>query len=181
MTERPTDTLLLVGKLLARLLQWVCGLAGACVVLLMPVVLLVSQGMLPGFAENSSDTIQASPATVLAIFAMLAAILAALSLFFGKLCAIIVSVGENDPFTPDNATRLNMMAWLFLGANILVLLVGGLRLHLANLLNKGTGNGDRLNFDLYDLDALVVVVVLFILARIFRHGAAMREDLQGTV
>jgi hypothetical protein len=31
------------------------------------------------------------------------------------------------------------------------------------------------------LFGLVVGLVLFILARVFRHGAAMREDLEGTV
>ena len=32
-----------------------------------------------------------------------------------------------------------------------------------------------------DLSGIVLVVVLFILARVFRHGAAMRADLEGTV
>ena len=28
---------------------------------------------------------------------------------------------------------------------------------------------------------ILLVLILFILARVFRHGAAMREDLEGTV
>ena len=31
------------------------------------------------------------------------------------------------------------------------------------------------------MTAWLLVVILFILARVFRHGAAMREDLEGTV
>ena len=31
------------------------------------------------------------------------------------------------------------------------------------------------------LDGILLAVILFILARVFRQGAAMREDLEGTV
>ncbi len=138
--------------------------------------------MLPGFGgANDSDTIEASPLSVVAICATMALILAALFHFFGKLRAVIVSVGEGDPFTPENARRLNAMAWLFLGVKALAVLVGGLRLYLANLMDIDANGGNSLDFSLYDLDAIVIVIVLFILARIFRHGAAMREDLKGTV
>jgi Fe-S cluster assembly ATPase SufC len=32
-----------------------------------------------------------------------------------------------------------------------------------------------------DMTGILLVIILFILARVFRHGAAMREDLEGTV
>ena len=31
------------------------------------------------------------------------------------------------------------------------------------------------------VSVVLMVIVLFILARVFKHGAAMREDLEGTV
>lgn len=182
MSERPEDALLLLGRMIARLLQWVCAIAGGVVCLLIPVAALVSQGMMPGFGgANRSDTIEASPLSVIAIAALLALIFAALSYFFGKLRAIIASVSEGDPFTPENATRLNAMAWLFLGVKVSTMLVAGLRHHLASLMDKGESGGSVLGFGLYDVDAILIVIVLFILARVFRHGAAMREDLEGTV
>jgi len=182
MTERSKDALLLFSKTLAKLLQWACALAGGVVLLLIPSVVLVSQDMMPGFSgANRSATIEASPLSVIAISAMLALILAALFHFFGKLRAIIVSVGEGDPFTPENAKRLDAMAWLFLGAKILTVLVAGLRHHLASLMGTGASGANVLGFSLYDLDAILIVLVLFILARIFGHGAAMRDDLKGTV
>jgi preprotein translocase subunit Sec61beta len=182
MTQSPKDALLPVGKIVARLLQGVCALAGGALLLLIPIVVLLSHNILPGFSgANDSETIKASPLTVVAICATLALILAALFLFFGKLRAIIVSAGEGDPFTPENASHLNAMAWLFLGVKILAMLVVGLRLHLANLMDTDANGGNPLGFGLYDIDAIVIVIVLFILARIFRHGAAMREDLKGTV
>lgn len=182
MTDSPRDSLLRFGKMLARLLQGMCALAGGILLLLVPVVLLRSQGMLPGAGgAGHSDIIGASPLAVVGILAMLALIVAAIFSFFGKLRLIIVSADEGDPFTPENARRLNAMAWLFLGVKLLAALVGGVRLYLANLVATDANGSDSLNFSVYDLDALVIVVVLFILARIFRHGAEMREDLNGTV
>ncbi len=172
MIETRKDSLLLFGRMLSTLLQGLCGLAGAAVLLLIPVVLLISNDMLPGFGgANGSETIKASPLLVIAVFTMLALILVALFYFFGKLRAIILSVSEGDPFTPENAKRINAMAWLFLGVKILALLIGGLRLTLANLLNKDPNGRDSLDFSLYDLDGILIVVVLFILARIFGERA----------
>jgi hypothetical protein len=98
--------------------------------------------------------------------------------FFGKMRAIIESVGEGDPFIPVNAQRLNVMAWLLLTVEILAVLVGAMRVQLAN----STGMAmDSPSYRIYDLDGLLMVITLFILARVFRHGAAMRADLEGTV
>lgn len=182
MTESSKDALLLSGILLTKLLQGASALAGGIVLFLIPVVVLLSHDMLPGLSDASKiDTIEASPVSVVAIFTLLSLILAALFQFFGKLRAIIVSAGEGDPFTPENAKRLNEMAWLFLGVKILFVIVGGLRFHLVNLVDKGADNGNWPDFSIYDLDAVLIVIVLLILARIFRHGAAMRADLKGTV
>lgn len=182
MTENHKVALLHFGQMFAKLLQWGSALAGGIVLLLIPVVILLSQDMLPGIGDGSkSATVEASPLTVVAIFALLVMILAALFHFFGKLRALIVSAGEGDPFTPENAQRLNAMAWLFLGVNVLALLVGALRYRLANLVDEGADGGGYLDVSLYDLDAVLIVIVLFTLARIFRHGTAMREDLRGTV
>lgn len=179
MTESHKDSLLLFGRTLARLLQWGCAIAAGLALLLVPVILLASRRLLPDFGE--SDVIAASPLSAVAIVAMLALILAALSHFFGKLRAIVASTSEGDPFTPENAKRLSAMAWLFLGVKILTVLIVALRHHLAGVIDKGASGDSVLGFSLYDLDALLIVVVLFILARIVRDGAAMRDDLVGTV
>lgn len=182
MTAHAQDTLLSFGATFVRLLQWVCGMGCGLLVFLIPVILLLSQGLLPGVGDGfRSDILAASPLAVVAIFAMLALILAALFRFFGHLRAIIVSAGEGDPFTPRNAERLKTMAWLFLGVKVLSLLVGALRLHLANLVRPEGSGPDSLDFSVYDLNAVIIVLVLFTLARVFRQGAAMREDLNGTV
>jgi len=178
-TESHKDSLLMFGQTVARLLQWGCAIVAGLFLLLVPVVLLASRGVLPGLSE--SDAISASPISAVAIVGMLALILAALSHFFGKLRAIVASASEGDPFTPENAKRLTQMAWLFLGVKLLTVLIVALRRHLAGLIDQGAAGDSVLGFSLYDLDAFLIVVVLFILARIFRHGADMRDDLVGTV
>ena len=43
---------------------------------------------------------------------------------------------------------------------------------------------DKLKIDTdfgFDGGGILLILILFILARVFRHGAAMREDLEGTV
>ena len=32
-----------------------------------------------------------------------------------------------------------------------------------------------------DIEGILLALILFILARVFRHGARMRDDLEGTV
>ena len=179
MNERSKDTLLRFGTVLVRILQGLCALAAGLALLFIPLALLLSQDMLPGFGgEDRIAILDASPFGTVAVLAAMAAGLAALFLFFGKLRAIIATAQEGDPFIPANARRLQAMAWLLIAWEALAVLVGLLRLHLANLVSQ---TEDSLDWSLYDLDGLLIVLILFILARIFRHGAAIREDLEGTV
>jgi hypothetical protein len=175
------DPLLLFGNVLALILQGVCALAGGLFFLLIPIVILLSQDMLTGFvdANDIPMIIEKSPLSVVGIALLIAVSLAALFSFFGKMRAIIRSVGEGDPFNPENARRLNAMAWLLLVHEVVAVLVGGLRVYLANLVDEQGGN--KIDFNLYDLDGILMIITLFILARVFRHGAAMRDDLEGTV
>ena len=179
MTAKTNDALLSFGKVVALILQAMCVLTGAATLLVLAFVVLLSLGMLSGFVNaDDFELIEASPLSVVSILVMLAASVAALFFFFGKMRAIIKSVGEGDPFIAENAQRLNAMAWLLLGVQVLALPIGMLRLYLANLVS---GGGDSLNLSVYDLQGPVMIIVLFILARIFRIGATMREDLEGTV
>ncbi len=180
MTDSPNDVLLRFGKVLALILQGMCALAGGLFLLLVPIVILISQGMLPGlFDANDLPVVAKSPLPGVTLAVLIAVSLAALFFFFAKMRAIIGSVGEGDPFIPENARRLNAMAWLLLVHEVVAVLVGELRVYIANLADAQGGNA--IDYSPYDLDGVLIVIVLFILARVFRHGAAMREDLEGTV
>ena len=179
MTAYRTDTLLLAAKVTALILQGICAVAVVVVLLLIPILLAASQGLLTDlFAPDGVPDVAKEPVMTVILCLLLAAIPTAMFVFFGKMRAIIESVGNGDPFIPANAQRLNVMAWLLLAVEILAVLVGVMRARLAS----ATGMAfDSPSYRIYDLDGLLMVVTLFILARIFRHGAAMREDLEGTV
>ena len=102
-------------------------------------------------------------------------------MFFGKLRAIIATVGEGDPFAPANAQRLSRMAWLMLGVQVLTWPAALFAAELADWASQYEDFTLDLSGDGFDLTGILLVIILFILARVFRHGAAMREDLEGTV
>lgn len=180
MTLAKDDLLLKLGKIIALVLQALCVLGGGVFFLLIVVVALLSQGMLPGLVDaNSLPDAAKYPLLTAVIGVTIMADFAAMFFFFGKMRALIETASKGDPFIPDNARRLNVMAWLLLGSQVLTVLVGELRVFAMSLIDPQSKN--TFDIDPIDLAGFLIVLVLFILARVFRHGAAMREDLEGTV
>ena len=98
--------------------------------------------------------------------------------FFWNLLAITDTVRDGDPFIPDNAARLTRMAWL-----VVAIYVGGFIVAIPGvwIASIAADAGDA-NFDVGgDGSGVILVLVLFVLARVFRKGTEMREDLEGTV
>lgn len=92
-----------------------------------------------------------------------------------QLLAIVASVREGDPFVIGNARRLQAIAWWALAAEALHLLVGVI---------AGLASTPEQAVDLdwsVGVTPWIVVLMLFVLARVFEHGARMRADLEGTV
>ncbi|MEM7781534.1 MAG: DUF2975 domain-containing protein [Pseudomonadota bacterium] len=181
MKDRPNDVLLLAGKVLTILMQGAIAIGGVIVALLIPIVVIFRGDIMQGFIDGSQIDISAFPlAPFVGLLMLILAAVAALFVFFGKLRAIIGTVGEGDPFVPENANRLNLMAWLMLGLQILGIPIMGLVMLIVSWADE-VGNADA-NIDAgVDLTGILMVIILFILARVFKHGAEMREDLEGTV
>ncbi|BCA64148.1 hypothetical protein HMP09_3382 [Sphingomonas sp. HMP9] len=93
---------------------------------------------------------------------------------FTRLIAIVETVRTGDPFVVANADRLQRIGWALFAIQILDLCVGGIVLVL-----------DRLGVDhatwVPGFTGWIGVVMIFVLARVFRLGAAMRDDLAMTV
>lgn len=176
------DLLLLAGKILTIFLQAAMAFGAAVLIIMLPFVTIFSGDLAEGFADGSKIPVQDIPTFPFAgVILVGLGILVALFVFFGKLRAIIATVGEGDPFAPANADRLNMMAWLMLLTQLLTLPLAILVPYLvawADSVETVTFHGEVGGFD---VNSILLVIILFILARVFRHGAAMREDLEGTV
>lgn len=104
--------------------------------------------------------------------------LAALSLVGSSvlsLLGMIGSVDRGDTFEGSNADRLENIANNVLGLQLLG--------WIATLVGAPIG-GDINGFDIglkLSPGGVAVVLLLFILARVFRQGTIMRDDLEGTV
>lgn len=181
MKEQFNDPLLLAGKVLTILLQGFLALGGAVLTLMIPVVIIFQDDITSEFAEEFADAAATFPTMpMVGLFLLAIAACAMAFFFFGKLRAIIGTVAERDPFAPENANRLNAMAWLMLAIQVIAIPIGGLALLVGKWTNE-VGTEDVTVDAGIDLTGILIVVILFILARVFKHGAAMREDLEGTV
>jgi hypothetical protein len=119
----------------------------------------------------------------IAIVAMLVLAWLTLSLcmlFVRQLRGVIDSVGRGDPFEPANGIRLTWMAWYALGVQACQFAIGPLLVTYGRYASSLGGDGFTAGSDA-SLTALALAVTLFILARVFRKGTEMREDLEGTV
>ncbi|HET6604661.1 MAG TPA: DUF2975 domain-containing protein [Xanthomonadaceae bacterium] len=88
-----------------------------------------------------------------------------------RLLAIVDTVRVGDPFILDNARRLEAIAWG-------VLALEGLRLVVAAIAAVVWEPG---RIDAFSFAPWLAVLLLFVLAGVFSHGARLREDLEGTV
>ena len=181
MSLKPRDPLLTAGRILVLIMQVLVAVIAAFMLLLILVILLGESAITAELAANNPGTEFAFPtAAIVFVLALAAAALALLFLFFRKLRQIIATVGEGDPFVPENAQRLSQMAWLTLGANLISVPIGLLGLHVAD--EMGGITSEDFDFDVgLDGGGILLIIVLFILARVFRKGTEMRDDLEGTV
>jgi len=121
---------------------------------------------------------QAGSEAIVAIEILFVVFIAMLALAFRwlrQLRRIIDSVGHGDPFAPENADRLARMGWLTVAIECLSIPGGIVAGYLAHIFRRA-----ELDVGL-SLGGVLMALVLFILARVFREGAAMRDELEGTV
>ncbi len=120
----------------------------------------------------------APPETIWAIAALLlmSAVISALAFYFLRhLFRLIGSVGEGDPFVPINARRLSFMAWICVAIHVVAIPMAMIGNWAADVTKDVHFNVDM------PLAGLFLALVLFILARVFREGTRMRDDLEGTI
>ena len=182
MNTRGHDPLLLAGKIVTIILQAAVGIGAAAMAVATPAALFFQGDIVKGIAEGTEIPVHDLPfASLAGVLGIGFLMLAAMFVFFGKLRAIIDTVGAGEPFEPANADRLGLMAWLLLGVQALMWPLAGLAMALAEWAQRYDEVDLDIGADSFSLTGILMVLVLFILARVFRHGAAMREDLEGTV
>lgn len=171
------DPLLTAAKALLYLFIALFIFAMAMVAIGSVAVLTVGYGELTkALAEAGAPAV--SFWAVIGIMALAELLLFVILRFCLELRRIVLSVDHGDPFHPDNATRLSRMGWLALAGWATMIPIAA----IASWIDRTMGDAADIQVNGgVDLDGVLLALVLFILARVFRHGAQMREDLEGTV
>jgi hypothetical protein len=92
-----------------------------------------------------------------------------------RLLAVVQTVRAGDPFVAANASRLQAIAWVLLALNLLSIVIGAIAKTVsspAHPLHLDAG---------FSINGWLVVLLTFVLARVFADGALMRKDVKGTV
>lgn len=92
-----------------------------------------------------------------------------------RLRAIVDTVRGGDPFIAENAQRLSVIAWCVLTGEFL-------RLAIVAIANSVSTPAQPIDMgDAFSFTPWLAVLLLFVLAGVFKQGTRMRADLEGTV
>ncbi|HEV2044809.1 MAG TPA: DUF2975 domain-containing protein [Sphingomicrobium sp.] len=176
MPNPPNDRLLQITRLILTLLMALTIFAAVVALLTLPILYFKYEDVA---ADMAASGIRPESIPWIVLMLLAGVLLCGLTFFFLRhLRRIVDSVSQGDPFVPINADRLRHMAWLALAMQVVLIAITPTILWFDALPHKQNvhHNSDGLSFA-----ALVLALLLFILARVFRVGTAMRDELEGTV
>lgn len=156
--------------LVLNALNWLCALAFA---ILLVLILVQPTALAAGFASFGVN----APMALHGFTAILGAgILAAVAVhvIFTRLVAVVTTVAGGRPFVAINAERLRTIAWALLAVQLLDLVYGVVAARLS------AATGDHFDWS-PSLAGWLAVLLLFVLAQVFRQGATMQADVEGTI
>lgn len=179
MTTNPRDPLLGAARVLLILMMGVMVLIGATGALGVPTLFILRDRFAAKFA---AEGLPPESPVALAVVAGLVLICAVLGFFFFRhLYRIVGTVGEGDPFIPVNAERLSAMGWIVVAVHVAAIPMIAIAAWVVRHADKAKADID-VHFDNgFDPTGILLALILFILARVFREGTRMREELEGTV
>lgn len=178
MTDTParSDPLLTAAKLLATLFMVVLAIIALAMPVAIAAIHLYPERVLEELGPNAGQLPGLTWALTLLLLGFLCFALLGMA-FLRHLKQMIDTVGAGDPFVAANAARLSRMGWIILAGQAIALPLEGISTWLRRMLTV-----DRFDLEIdISLEAILLAILLFILARVFRQGAAMRDDLEGTV
>jgi hypothetical protein len=176
MTAQTRDPLLLAARfILVFMMGVMVVVAAACAI--GAAGSLAMHGMI--VAELADHAIPAEAAWAIAPLLTLVVVGAVLGFFFFRhLYRIVGTVGAGDPFIPENAQRLSAMGWIVVAVHVLGIPLVAIAAWIAKFADEPA----NIHIDGgFDMGGILLALILFILARVFREGTRMREELEGTV
>ena len=170
------DPLLAISRILIGALIGIFTFAGVLVAIGFVAVLTVEREEL--LAKLAASSVPADSVVVVQLgLALIVAIMVLGILFMREMFRIVGSVEQGNPFDAVNADRLRRMGWLTVASQGVLLALAAIATSIGGY-KQAILAEDALNAA---VGGVLLALVLFILARVFRVGAAMREELEGTV
>lgn len=126
-----------------------------------------------GFPERP-EAMDAISLYLFGILALVPPIAYAVHSILTRLTDLVRDAAQGEAFTQANAVRLRAIAWALLAINCADLVFGWLSVKASE------ATGEYFGWSL-SLTGWIAVPMLFVLAQVFKEGASMREDLEGTV
>ena len=167
MTDTST-TALGLSRLLLRLLIVLNILGGVLLACAFVASFLFSRVLVDYCAQNGFDAGILIPA--IRVWLVLAIpMVAALHIVFRRLLAIVGTVKQGDPFVVENAARLRTIAWCLLAVQVFDLTFGA-------LVRIAAAADADIDWE-FSLNGWLAVLLAFVLAKVFEHGARLRDDL----
>jgi hypothetical protein len=166
----PDSGALRVSRLLLHLFRALNFGVGILLLLAIPATFLFEATVVDFFSKRPPTIDPGWLLPLLRIWVLLALPFAVgMHILFTRLLEMIATVRAGDPFVPENARRLQTIAWWLLGFELLRLLYGA----MAAGMNAA---GSNIDWD-FSIDGWLGVFLVFVLARVFEHGTRMRDDL----
>lgn len=156
---------------LLNVLNWVVGIAFAGMV---AVSFAAEAAFLAELAPRFGARSGALLTDLRLAFAIGIPVIPAASIIFTRLLAILASVRAGDAFVAANGGRLRTIAWALLVIQIADLGFGFVAVRFTE--NSGEYFGWSPS-----IVGWLAVLLLFVLAQVWTQGAAMRDELEGTV
>jgi magnesium-transporting ATPase (P-type) len=151
-------------------LNWLCALVFA---VLVAIILVEPNALAPGFASLGVR----APAVLhgfAVMFTVWIFVAVAIHVILTRLVAMVDAVADGQPFVAVNADRLRTIAWALLAIQLLDLVSGLVVTRL------GEQTGDYVDWS-PSPGGWLAVLLLFVLAGVFRQGAAMQADVEATI
>ena len=170
------DPLLAFAQFLVGALAGLFAFAGIMIAIGLGAVATVQRDYV--FAKLAATGVsEAGYGAVLFALVLIIMLMAIGTFFMRELFRLVGSVEEGDPFRPFNADRLRRMGWNTVASQLILFALAAIA-HSFGGYRQALLAEDAM---LAGFSALLLTLILFILARVFRVGAEMRSELEGTV
>jgi hypothetical protein len=182
--EMVKTRLFTVTQWLLNAAMLVCAFGGAVLCVALGALAIMATGLwMPPEVPAQVKGVPVSHVFLIVALAMLAgiAILALAILIFRAVRQIVDSAVSGDPFVVENADRLARIGWLLLGVYGVQFVAGAMVGVIIPAQLKDDIKFDGFGGFNFSPLGILAILLIFVLAQIFRHGSEMRAELEGTV